>query len=79
MKNDHIKEAQETWDAIAKSFDSTRHKIWKPCMDFIESLPKDSVVLDIACGNGRHLIFCAKHCKKVVGLDVSMEMLKIVQ
>ena len=78
MTKDHVKEAQGTWDAIAKSFDSTRRKTWKQCIDFIESLPKDYVVLDIGCGNGRHLIPCAKHCKKVIRLDVSIELLKIV-
>ena len=79
MNKEHVKEAQETWNAIAKSFDSTRHKTWKPCMDFIESLSEDSIAIDIGCGNGRHLIPCAKRCSKVIGLDVSIEMLKILQ
>jgi len=79
MTKDHIKEAQETWDSIAKSFDSTRGMPWKQCIDFIDSLSKDCIVADIGCGNGRHLIPCAKHCKKVVGLDVSIELLKILK
>ena len=79
IMTDHIKEAQETWDAIAHSFDSTRGKTWEKCINFINSLSKDSIVADVGCGNGRHLIPCAKRCKKVIGVDVSIELLKILQ
>jgi len=79
MTNIHTKKSKDTWNSIAKSFDSTRRKTWKECIDFINDLPKKSVVTDIGSGNGRHLIPCAKHCKKVIGLDVSDELLKIVQ
>jgi len=77
--NNRVKESQATWDAIAKSFDSTRRKPWTQVIDFIGSLPKDSIVADIGSGNGRHLIPCAKHCKQVIGIDISIELLKIVQ
>ncbi|UCH71404.1 MAG: class I SAM-dependent methyltransferase [Thermoplasmatales archaeon] len=79
MIENHIKDSEETWNAIAKSFDATRRKPWKQCIDFIEALPRDSTVADIACGNGRHLIPCAHHCKKVIGVDISKELLDIVQ
>jgi len=79
MTNIHTKLSEETWDAIAKSFDSTRRKPWKECIEFINSLPKKSVVLDVGCGNGRHIIPCANHCSKVIGLDVSTELLRIVK
>ena len=79
MVNIHTKIAEDTWNAIAQSFDSTRRKTWGECIDFINSLPKTSVVVDIGSGNGRHLIPCAKLCKKVIGLDVSKELLEIVK
>jgi len=69
---------QETWNRIAKSFDKTRRKAWEECLDFIKKIPKESTVADIACGNGRHLIPCAKHCRKVIGLDLSNELLDII-
>jgi len=79
MQDELVKNSQETWDAIAKSFDVTRRKPWKEVIDFIEKIPKSSFVADIGCGNGRHLIPCAQHCKKVIGIDISIELLKIVQ
>ncbi len=79
MTNVYTKKSEDTWNAIAHSFDSTRRKTWKECIDFIDSLPKTSIVADVGSGNGRHLIPCAKHCKKVIGLDVSGELLKITQ
>lgn len=79
MINVYTKKSEDTWNAIAKSFDSTRRKPWKECIDFINTLSKTSIVADVGSGNGRHLIPCAKHCKKVLGLDVSKELLRIVQ
>jgi len=73
------KKSEKTWDAIAKSFDKTRRKSWTECIDFINSLKKDCIIADIACGNGRHLIPAAKHCSKVIGIDISNELLKIVK
>jgi len=70
---------EKIWDIIAKSFDKTRRKPWKQCIDFINALPENYIVADIACGNGRHLIPCAKRCKKVIGVDISKELLKIVR
>jgi len=79
MTNVYTKKSEDIWNAIAKSFDSTRRKPWDECIDFINNLPRESLVADVGCGNGRHLIPCAEHCKKVIGLDVSKELLKIVQ
>ena len=79
MEKDYRIESEKTWDSIAKSFDKTRHKPWQQCLDFIIETPKESVVADVACGNGRHLIPCAKKCKKVIGLDISRKMLEIVK
>jgi len=73
------KKSEETWDTIAKSFDKTRRKPWDECIDFINSLKKDCIIADIACGNGRHLIHAAKHCSKAIGIDISNELLKIVK
>ena len=79
MTNVYTKKSEDTWNAIAKSFDTTRRKPWEDCIDFINNLPETSYVADIGCGNGRHLIPCANRCKKVLGLDVSKELLRIVQ
>ncbi len=79
MKKDYIIESEKTWDSIAKSFDKTRRKPWQECLDFIKEISEESVVADVACGNGRHLIPCAKKCKNVIGLDISRKMLEIIK
>lgn len=70
---------EENWDLIAESFDSTRLKPWPQCIDFIEKLPKTDLIADLGCGNGRHLLPAAKHCKMAIGLDISVALLKIVK
>jgi len=79
MPENIIKTNEETWDAIAESFDTTRHKPWETCLDFIKTLRKTDTVADIGCGNGRHLTLCAKQCKNAVGLDISRKLLYIVK
>ena len=79
MWSDSIATTEETWDKIAHSFDVTRRKPWQQCIDFINNLSTDAIVADIGCGNGRHLIPCAQRCKKTLGVDISKELLHIVQ
>jgi len=79
MSDDCIENNEKTWDAIAKSFDVTRRKPWKQCTDFIGTLLIGDTAADICCGNGRHLIPLTDHCKKTIGIDISRELLHIVQ
>lgn len=79
MERNHFKKSEETWDIIAKSFDKTRKKPWPIVIDFIKDQPKDNLFADLGCGNGRHLIPAAEHFKKVIGLDISSELLNIVK
>jgi alkylated DNA repair protein alkB family protein 8 len=69
----------EEWEKIAESFDRTRQLPWKECINFINSLPEGNTVLDLGCGNGRHLIPCAERCRKVIGIDLSINLLNIVR
>jgi ubiquinone/menaquinone biosynthesis C-methylase UbiE len=70
---------EHTWDAIATSFDATRRKPWPQCLSFITTLKPSDIAVDIACGNGRHLIPCARQCHRVIGIDISRNLLDIVQ
>ncbi|MCK4332060.1 MAG: class I SAM-dependent methyltransferase [Thermoplasmatales archaeon] len=79
MVDNHIKTAEKTWDAIAESFDVTRRKPWRQCIDFINELSESHTVADIGCGNGRHLLPCAKRCKNVIGIDISQNLLNIAK
>ncbi len=77
--NKYYNRNQEIWDSISKSFDKTRKKTWPIVIDFIKDQPFDLLLLDIACGNGRHLLPAAKHYTKVIGIDISKNFLKIIE
>lgn len=78
MSDNYVENNEKTWDAIAKSFDVTRRKPWKQCIDFIDTLSIGDTAADICCGNGRHLIPLTGHCKNAIGVDISGELLHIV-
>jgi len=79
MSNNYARKSEKTWDAIAQSFDVTRQKPWNQCIDFIDTLSKNDLIADVCCGNGRHLIPCAMYCRKAIGIDISRQLLCIVQ
>ena len=78
MKNKEILTTEKTWDAIAKSFDVTRKKPWPQVIHFLNELSKTDTIVDIGCGNGRHTIPSAERCKEVIGIDISQNLLNIV-
>ncbi len=63
------------WDIIARSFDATRKHAWGECLKFIEEVYGN--VIDIGCGNARHLIHIVKKSEMAVGIDKSYRMLEI--
>jgi len=67
---------QNEWDIIARGFDKTRQRPWKECLDFVED--RNGNAIDIACGNGRHLIPLDRNVK-AIGIDMSPEMVKIAR
>ncbi len=79
MQQEYRVTAQNTWDTIAESFDATRQKPWSICLDFISTLQSLDMVVDIGCGNGRHLIPCATHCSQAIGIDISQKFLTIIK
>ena len=70
---------REVWEKIAESFDRTRRKPWEKVVDFIEKIPNDSIVVDLGCGNGRHLLISAQKCRKAIGIDFSRNLLMIAK
>ena len=79
MKNKRANTEEQIWNTIAESYDSTRRKPWNQCLDFIDELSSQAIVADLGCGNGRHLLFCAEHCKTVIGVDISLKLLHITK
>ncbi|MEF8873617.1 MAG: class I SAM-dependent methyltransferase [Candidatus Thermoplasmatota archaeon] len=74
MKKD-AERASETFDSIAEHFDKTRNRPWEEVMEFLEDLR--GKLLDMGCGNGRHLIEALEMGFDVVGIDASTRLLQI--
>lgn len=77
-KRIRLQSTMRTFDEIAEDFDRTRYKPWPECVEFGRTIPGDSLVLDIGCGNGRNSIFLAER-HRVVGLDISRKMIDIAR
>lgn len=79
--NTFEKRSKESYNSKAKDYDSTHDgrftaKFKRLLTDTIE-LPKDSIVLDIACGNGRLLKqLSEKAVIKGYGVDISDKMIE---
>uniref|UniRef100_A0A1I7UHZ6 Alkylated DNA repair protein alkB homolog 8 n=1 Tax=Caenorhabditis tropicalis TaxID=1561998 RepID=A0A1I7UHZ6_9PELO len=53
LENSYVSDVYEN---IASHFDETRHSSWKAVKEFINSIPRGSVMYDVGCGNGKYLI-----------------------
>ena len=78
---EHIRKTLNVFDEMGKYWaeiadqNQTERQI-----SFIKSILKPKgLVLDLACGTGRHLIALGKECYHVVGLDVSTKLLSIAK
>ncbi|KAI3662442.1 hypothetical protein MP638_003582 [Amoeboaphelidium occidentale] len=63
----------KVYDEIAGHFSQTRYKPWPVIQDFLESLPRGSIVGDIGCGNGKYSAInkenlCYVGCDRSLGL-----------
>lgn len=67
------------YDKFAEEFSKTRQKPWNEVVDFLETLPKSSKIIDIGCGNGRHLIEAKTRGLNAIGIDISRNLLKIAK
>ena len=67
---------------IAKDYHLKRKKPWKPFESFLVYLEKKDYTfkglnIDLGCGNGRHFKLLQKKSYKLIGIDNSIELLKI--
>ena len=49
------KHVYEVYEKISEHFSQTRYKPWPLVSEFLNSLEKNSMVLDVGCGNGKYL------------------------
>jgi alkylated DNA repair protein alkB homolog 8 len=67
---------EEVYDKIAHEFDKTRIFPWPHVKEYIDDLEKDSIVLDIGCGNGKNLFY--RKDISCIGIDISQKMVDLV-
>ena len=66
---------KNVYNKIAKEFDNTRYSVWACVKSFLEDIPKESIIGDIGCGNGKNMMY-RKDCINI-GCDFSEEFVKI--
>ncbi|CAG2102174.1 unnamed protein product [Medioppia subpectinata] len=75
LEEEHV---HRVYDSIAAHFSDTRHKPWPRVQRFLDSLPQNSFVVDIGCGNGKYLSPIGGHSRHVtIGCDRSAALLAI--
>jgi tRNA (uracil-5-)-methyltransferase TRM9 len=65
----------DTYNSIAKEFDKTRFSVWQGVRKFLDTLPANSTLCEVGCGNGKNLLYRSDLITK--GYDVSNEMVQI--
>lgn len=64
-----------TYNNIATHFDKTRTYIWKPVLNFINSLHPNSKYLEVGCGNGKNMK--VRNDLESYGCDYSLSFVNI--
>ena len=72
MEEQYVK---NIYDEIGKYFNKTRAYLWNGIKNFVESLKKDSLVLDIGCGNGKNMLI--RNDCVFIGIDNSKTLIEI--
>ncbi len=72
------KNLKETYNKIAPHFDATRQKTWKEVEEFIDSQPKNTLLLDLASGTGRHTLHAKNRSLNPIAGDFSISQLRIL-
>ncbi len=74
MTSYEINNVKKIYDIIAPEFNKTRGYYWKPISEFIHNLPKQSLIYDIGCGNGRNMTYADYN---FIGIDNCEGFVKI--
>jgi alkylated DNA repair protein alkB family protein 8 len=70
------KNVKDIYNDISSYFNNTRTYTWSWINGALKDLPKNSVICDLGCGNGRNM---NNKNYKFIGIDNSTELLKICQ
>lgn len=75
MTTIHNLSVSQVYDKIASDFNITRVRIWGSVKTFIDSIPADSKVLELGCGNGKNMLY--RNDLDIIGIDISAEQVAI--
>ena len=65
------------YEEIAGHFSDTRHKPWPRVVEFIRSVSREGLLLDLGCGNGKYLGVETGESRWELGCDYSFNLLQI--
>jgi alkylated DNA repair protein alkB family protein 8 len=68
------KYVKDVYNNISSNFDNTRTYTWGWINETVNTLPKNSIICDLGCGNGRNMM---NKDYNFIGVDNSKELLKI--
>jgi ubiquinone/menaquinone biosynthesis C-methylase UbiE len=79
-KHNELKTTQKSYDDFSEQYAQTWGKNWQSedkvwIDEFLSHLPKKASIIDVGCGTGHVLQYCAANQFKVTGVDVSEGML----
>ena len=66
---------KNVYDSIANEFSDTRYRPWTCVEEFLDNIPKKSLIGDIGCGNGKNMLY-RSDCHNY-GCDFSKALVKI--
>ena len=74
----------EVFDRIANDFHLKRRKPWRPIEYYVKHLNRSGYrfsgyTIDLGCANGRHFKLFKNRQNKLIGIDFSLEFLKIAK
>lgn len=65
---------KKSYEKISEHFHNTRQYQWKWIIEFHNEIKKNSLILDVGCGNGRNMKFENQH---FIGIDNCHNLIKI--
>lgn len=66
---------EQVYNKISNQFDRTRIRIWGSVKNFLTSIPAQSSILEIGCGNGKNMLF--RDDLDFHGIDLSEKQVEI--
>jgi tRNA (uracil-5-)-methyltransferase TRM9 len=76
-KRQYIDQNRDVYNTIAPFFASTRAFLWSDMAVFADMLSPHTVLVDVGCGNGRVYTIAQEKQVRYIGVDQSIELLRI--